>query len=68
MKTTTSLILATAVALAAGCKKEDPRDRPGFVDTSDPGKVSGTMIPPPKSANVGPGGVGPGPGQAKGRP
>ena len=65
MKTMTSLLLTAAVALAAGCeKKVDPRDRPGFVDTSDPGKAMGTMTPTPKAGNSGPGGVGaPGPGK-----
>jgi len=33
-----------------GCsKKEDPRDRPGFIDTStEPGKVNQMMTPLPK--------------------
>lgn len=43
-------LLALAVFIGAiGCKKEDPRDRPGFVDTSDPSKVMSTMTPVPKS-------------------
>lgn len=48
------LCLAGLLGLtAAGCeKKQDPHDRPGFIDTSDPSKVGATMIPPPK----GPGG------------
>ena len=60
MKTTTSLLLAAAVALAAaGCdKKVDPREQPGFIDTSDPGKVAGTMTAVPKTPKGGPGGVG----------
>lgn len=42
--------LVTGLLVAAfGCGKEDPRDRPGFVDTSDPSKVMETMKAPPKS-------------------
>jgi hypothetical protein len=33
-----------------GCEsKVDPKSRPGFVDTSDPGKVGGTMATVPKA-------------------
>lgn len=43
-----------ALMFLAGCeKKEDPRERPGFVDTSDPTKVGGTMTPPPKDKKGG---------------
>jgi hypothetical protein len=54
MKPLTTLLVAGAVLLAVGCsKKEDPRDRPGFVDTSDPSKVPGTMGPGPKGKSSG---------------
>lgn len=72
MKTMTSLFLiatVATVAAAAGCeKKEDPRARPGFVDTSDPGKVGATMTPPPKAAKGGSAGAGAGPAPSQSKP
>jgi hypothetical protein len=48
MKTCFSLLFAGMLLAGLGCDKTpDPRDRPGFIDTSDPGKVAGTMTPPP---------------------
>lgn len=50
----TLCLAAVATLVMAGCaKKEDPRQRPGFVDTSDPSKVAGTMTPPPKGGGGG---------------
>ena len=68
MKTIASLLLAALVAVSAtGCeKKEDPRNRPGFVDTTDPGKVGGMMAPLPKAKGGSAGaGAGPAPSQSK---
>jgi hypothetical protein len=48
MKLYGTLLIAGVLLSGAGCGKEDPRNRPGFVDTSDPSKVKGTMTPPPK--------------------
>jgi hypothetical protein len=47
-------LLAACVLLAGfGCeKKVDPRERPGFIDTSDPSSVSKTMTPPPKGKDA----------------
>lgn len=43
------LLVAGALLAGVGCeKKEDPRNRPDFIDTSDPSKVSQTMKAPPK--------------------
>jgi hypothetical protein len=50
MKMVMPLLVAGALLFVVGCKdKKDPRDRPGFVDTSDPSKVLKTMTPPPKA-------------------
>ena len=44
------ILLVAGIFLASvGCGKEDPRKRPGFVDTSDPSKVKETMTPLPKA-------------------
>jgi hypothetical protein len=44
-----ALLTAGLLLASLGCtKKEDPRERPGFIDTSDPSKVKQTMTPPPK--------------------
>lgn len=49
MKQCLTLLVSGVLLAGVGCgKKEDPRERPGFIDTSDPGKVNQTMIPPPK--------------------
>jgi len=54
MKTIATVLAAGAVLLTAGCEgKKDPRERPGFVDTADPGKVKGTMTPTPKKGASG---------------
>jgi len=59
MKTITTLLVAGAVCLAAGCKKdEDPRNRPDFVDTSDPSKVKLAMPAKAKAGNAGAAGAG----------
>jgi len=50
MKSCVTLLTCAALLAGAGCSKPDPRDRPGFIDTSDPGKVGQTMTPPPKGA------------------
>lgn len=65
MKTAITLLAAGAFLLTVGCQgKKDPRDRPGFVDTSDPGKVKGTMTPVPKKGpSGGSAGAGPPPKQ-----
>ncbi len=43
------LLIAGGLLAGIGCaKQEDPRDRPGFIDTSDPSKVRDTMKAPPK--------------------
>lgn len=48
------LALCALSLLSIGCvKEEDPRDRPGFVDTSDPSKVGATMTPPPGPSGPG---------------
>jgi hypothetical protein len=62
MKTITTLLVAGAVFLAAGCKKkdDDPRNRPDFVDTSDPSKLK--MPGPPKAKGGGAGAAGAGAG------
>lgn len=66
MKKTITLLAVSAFLIAVGCTgKQDPRDRPGFVDTSDPSKVKGTMTPPPKGKGSGPGMAGAGAGPAK---
>jgi hypothetical protein len=53
-----SLYLASLLAcLVIGCeKKEDPRQRPGFIDTSDPSRIKETMIAPPQGPGSSPGG------------
>jgi len=54
MKKCVPLLLAGALLTGAGCeKKDDPRNRPDFVDTSDPSKVSQTMKAPPKGGKGG---------------
>jgi len=59
MKTITTLLVAGAVFLTLGCeKKEDPRDRPDFIDTSDPSKVK--LAPPAKGKGAGAGAAGAG--------
>lgn len=51
------LCVALLGCLLAGCaQEEDPRNRPGFVDTSDPSKVMETMKP----LETGPGSANPG--------
>ena len=55
MKTCLSLLfgfLFGFVLLAgAGCEqKKDPRERPDFIDTSDPSSVGKTMVPPPSKS------------------
>lgn len=61
MKTITTLLVASAFLLTVGCKKkDDPRDRPGFIDTSDPSKITETMVPAPKGKGPGPGAAGAG--------
>lgn len=64
MKNLVAVMILSAGLFLVGCtKKEDPRDRPGFVDTSDPSTVTKTMTPLPKSKGTGgmnPGGAGPG--------
>ena len=61
MKKITTLLVASAFLLTVGCSnKEDPRDRPGFVDTSDPSKVMKTMAPIPKGKGPGAGAAGAG--------
>jgi len=53
MKTITTLLVAGAVFLAAGCKKdEDPRNRPDFVDTSDPSKLKMPGTPKAKAGGA----------------
>jgi hypothetical protein len=51
------MLLLTFSALlmpCVGCEsKPDPRDRPDFVDTSDPSKVGG-MLPPTTEGQKGP--------------
>ncbi len=53
-----SLSLASLLAcLVIGCeKKEDPRQRPGFIDTSDPSRIKETMIAPPQGPGSPPAG------------
>jgi hypothetical protein len=48
MKVCGTLLIAGLLLTGVGCGKEDPRNRPGFVDTSDPSKVNATMTPIPK--------------------
>lgn len=65
MKTVSSLLLLGLFVVATGCgKKEDPRDRPNFVDTSDPSKVLGTMNTPKAKSSTALGGGPSGPGGA----
>jgi hypothetical protein len=53
MKTCLTLFLGLFLLAGTGCEeKKDPRERPGFIDTSDPSSVGKTMIPPPKSGKT----------------
>jgi len=50
MKRYLTLLATGMLVVSFGCGKAtptDPRDRPGFIDTSDPSKVPGTMGPMP---------------------
>jgi hypothetical protein len=48
MKKCLSYLIVAALVFPLGCAREpDPRERPDFVDTSDPSKVLDTMKPPP---------------------
>jgi hypothetical protein len=48
MKTCLFLLFGFVILAGTGCEeKKDPRERPGFIDTSDPSSVGKTMIPPP---------------------
>jgi len=48
MKKCFAALAAGILLVGVGCEKTpDPRERPGFIDTSDPSKVAGTMTPPP---------------------
>jgi hypothetical protein len=48
MKTCLSFVFGLLLLAGTGCEeKKDPRERPGFIDTSDPSSVGKTMIPPP---------------------
>lgn len=48
MKKVFPLLLACGLAVGLGCEKKAPQTAP--VDTSDPSKVSGTMVPPPSKS------------------
>lgn len=66
MKTFTTALVLGAVLIAVGCnQKKDPRDRPDFVDTTDPSKVMKTMGTLPKSKG-GPPSISAGAGTAPG--
>ena len=48
MKTCLSFVFGLVLLSGIGCEeKKNPRERPGFIDTSDPSSVGKTMIPPP---------------------
>jgi hypothetical protein len=52
MKTCLSIVFGFVLLAGVGCeeKKKDPRERPGFIDTSDPSTVGKTMVPPPSKS------------------
>ena len=41
-----TLLLLSLVAIGCGEDKPDPREQPGFVDTTDPSKVMGLPADP----------------------
>ena len=48
MKTCLSLLFGFVLLVGSGCEqKKDPRERPDFIDTSDPSSVGKTMKAPP---------------------
>ena len=50
MKKYLALLIVGVFMAGFGCEKPppDPRERPGFIDTSDPTKVPATMTATPK--------------------
>lgn len=47
------LILVGVTGCSSGNKPPDPRDRPDFVDTTDPSMVSMPALPSPKNGPPG---------------